>query len=113
VLGDSTDTEGSMKSKKGKKLSFWRNIGYDRWEQSRDPYLQPFPNREGVAIVDRIVLINHGRIRSASRLNFFPAEVESIPDGRARSRRLGRPFVFPAGPFKPCAAATIGCAPST
>jgi ABC-type sugar transport system ATPase subunit len=88
---------------------------------------------EAMTLADRIVVMNHGRIEQVGKplelyyspadlfvagfigspaMNFFPAEVEGIEDGRARiAGESVAPFVLPAGPLKPGAAVTIGVRP--
>ena len=88
---------------------------------------------EAMTLADRIVVMNHGRIAQVGKplelyyspadlfvagfigspaMNFFPAEVESVEDGKARIAGASvAPFVLPAGPFKPGARVTIGVRP--
>jgi ABC-type sugar transport system ATPase subunit len=88
---------------------------------------------EAMTLADRIVVMNHGRIAQVGKplelyyspadlfvagfigspaMNFFPAEVESVEDGKAHI--VGgsiATFLLPAGPFKPGARLTIGVRP--
>jgi ABC-type sugar transport system ATPase subunit len=88
---------------------------------------------EAMTLADRIVVMNQGRIEQVGKplelyyspadlfvagfigspaMNFFPAEVESVEDGKARI--VGgsiATFRLPAGPFKPGARLTIGVRP--
>src|SRR3984885_15138621 len=88
---------------------------------------------EAMTLADRIVVMNHGRIAQAGKpldlyynpanvfvagfigspaMNFFPAAVESVEDGRARiAGDSVAPCVLAAGPLKPGAAITIGVRP--
>ena len=88
---------------------------------------------EAMTLADRIVVMNHGRIAQIGKpldlyyspadlfvagfigspaMNFFPAEVESVEDGKARiAGGAIAAFVLPAGPFKPGARLTIGVRP--
>jgi ABC-type sugar transport system ATPase subunit len=88
---------------------------------------------EAMTLADRIVVMNHGRIAQVGEplelyyspadlfvagfigspaMNFFPAEVESVEDGKARITGGSiAAFVLPAGPFKPGARLTIGVRP--
>jgi ABC-type sugar transport system ATPase subunit len=88
---------------------------------------------EAMTLADRIVVMNQGRIEQIGKplelyyspadlfvagfigspaMNFFPAEVEGVEDGRARiAGGSVAPFVLPAGPLKPGATVTIGVRP--
>jgi ABC-type sugar transport system ATPase subunit len=88
---------------------------------------------EAMTLADRIVVMNHGRIEQVGKplelyyapadlfvagfigspaMNFFPAEVESVEDGKARIAGGSiAAFILPAGPFKPGARLTIGVRP--
>ena len=88
---------------------------------------------EAMTLADRIVVMNHGRIAQVGKplelyyspadlfvagfigspaMNFFPAEVVGVEDGKARiAGGAIDAFVLPAGPLKPGARLTIGVRP--
>ena len=88
---------------------------------------------EAMTLADRIVVMNHGRIAQVGEpldlyyspadlfvagfigspaMNFFPAEVERVEDGKARIAGGSiAAFDLPAGTFKPGARLTIGVRP--
>src|SRR6202044_4096492 len=88
---------------------------------------------EAMTLADRIVVMNHGRIAQVGKplelyyspadlvvagfigspaMNFFPAEVVGVEDGKARiAGGAIDAFVFPTGPLKPGARLTIGVLP--
>jgi ABC-type sugar transport system ATPase subunit len=88
---------------------------------------------EAMTLADRIVVMNQGRIAQVGKpldlyyapadlfvagfigspaMNFFPAEVESVENGKARIAGGSiAAFVLPAGPFQPGARLTIGVRP--
>jgi ABC-type sugar transport system ATPase subunit len=88
---------------------------------------------EAMTLADRIVVMNHGRIAQVGEplelyyspadlfvagfigspaMNFFPAEVESVANDKARIAGVSiAAFVLPAGTFKPGGRLTIGVRP--
>ena len=89
---------------------------------------------EAMTLADRIVVMNQGRIEQVGKplelyytpanlfvagfigspaMNFFPAEVESVKDGKARDcrRRDRRRSPCPAGSLTPGARLTVGVRP--
>jgi ABC-type sugar transport system ATPase subunit len=88
---------------------------------------------EAMTLADRIVVMNHGRIAQVGEpldlyyspadlfvagfigspaMNFFPAEVESVENHKARIAGGSiADFLLPAGTFKPGARLTIGVRP--